>query len=322
MSLLGKPLSYSSGPSCRRNAKYRRLQNYLYNVLERPRGWAFVYHAFVNGLSGVRPFEQITGLLKPHSDMQVEFGLQVSCKRADVDYPGDCHRRIIAVEYWERSDVWILIYDNNDIEENIYSQASQVALELTLSSYFELPDENKVSLQSEVLQGSTLGSVLFSIFTNDSDMGLEGILSKFAEETKVGGAVNSVKGREALQRDLDKLEDWTFTNHRKFNKGKCQILYLGWGNPGYKYRLGNEMLKSSARERDLKVLVNNKLNMSQQCPGSRPGSQEGQPCPGRHQAKHRQPTEGIVLLCSALVQFHLEYCGSFGHCNIRRILSS
>ncbi|KAM5256199.1 potassium voltage-gated channel subfamily KQT member 5 isoform 5-T5 [Ctenodactylus gundi] len=47
MSLLGKPLSYTSGPSCRRNAKYRRLQNYLYNVLERPRGWAFVYHAFV-----------------------------------------------------------------------------------------------------------------------------------------------------------------------------------------------------------------------------------------------------------------------------------
>lgn len=47
MSLLGKPLAYSSSQSCRRNAKYRRLQNYLYNVLERPRGWAFVYHAFV-----------------------------------------------------------------------------------------------------------------------------------------------------------------------------------------------------------------------------------------------------------------------------------
>ncbi|XP_053142841.1 potassium voltage-gated channel subfamily KQT member 5 isoform X1 [Hemicordylus capensis] len=47
MSLLGKPLSYSSNPTYRRNAKYRRLQNYLYNVLERPRGWAFIYHAFV-----------------------------------------------------------------------------------------------------------------------------------------------------------------------------------------------------------------------------------------------------------------------------------
>ncbi|XP_008116936.1 potassium voltage-gated channel subfamily KQT member 5 isoform X1 [Anolis carolinensis] len=55
MSLLGKPLSYSGGnrsgrgghPIYRRNAKYRKLQNYLYNVLERPRGWAFIYHAFV-----------------------------------------------------------------------------------------------------------------------------------------------------------------------------------------------------------------------------------------------------------------------------------
>lgn len=47
MSLLGKPLSYSSSQSGRRTVKYRRVQNYLYNVLERPRGWAFVYHAFV-----------------------------------------------------------------------------------------------------------------------------------------------------------------------------------------------------------------------------------------------------------------------------------
>ncbi|XP_026047015.1 potassium voltage-gated channel subfamily KQT member 5 isoform X6 [Astatotilapia calliptera] len=46
LSLLGKPLTYSA-QSNRRNARYRRLQNYLYNVLERPREWAFVYHAFV-----------------------------------------------------------------------------------------------------------------------------------------------------------------------------------------------------------------------------------------------------------------------------------
>uniref|UniRef100_A0A672RBD1 Potassium voltage-gated channel subfamily Q member 5 n=1 Tax=Sinocyclocheilus grahami TaxID=75366 RepID=A0A672RBD1_SINGR len=45
LSLLGKPLTYSA-QSGRRNARYRKLQNYLYNVLERPRTWAFVYHAF------------------------------------------------------------------------------------------------------------------------------------------------------------------------------------------------------------------------------------------------------------------------------------
>uniref|UniRef100_A0A8C6WW00 Potassium voltage-gated channel, KQT-like subfamily, member 5a n=1 Tax=Neogobius melanostomus TaxID=47308 RepID=A0A8C6WW00_9GOBI len=46
LSLLGKPLTYSA-QSGRRNARYRRLQNCLYNVLERPREWAFIYHAFV-----------------------------------------------------------------------------------------------------------------------------------------------------------------------------------------------------------------------------------------------------------------------------------
>ncbi|XP_063046991.1 potassium voltage-gated channel subfamily KQT member 5 isoform X3 [Engraulis encrasicolus] len=46
LSLLGKPLTYSA-QSGRRNASYRKLQNYLYNVLERPRAWAFIYHAFV-----------------------------------------------------------------------------------------------------------------------------------------------------------------------------------------------------------------------------------------------------------------------------------
>ncbi|CAB1444921.1 unnamed protein product [Pleuronectes platessa] len=46
LSLLGKPLIYSA-QSGRRNVRYRRLQNCLYNVLERPRAWAFIYHAFV-----------------------------------------------------------------------------------------------------------------------------------------------------------------------------------------------------------------------------------------------------------------------------------
>ncbi|XP_017577695.1 potassium voltage-gated channel, KQT-like subfamily, member 2a isoform X3 [Pygocentrus nattereri] len=35
------------GRAHKRNAGYRRLQNFLYNALERPRGWAFVYHAYV-----------------------------------------------------------------------------------------------------------------------------------------------------------------------------------------------------------------------------------------------------------------------------------
>ncbi|KAJ7404857.1 rna-directed dna polymerase from mobile element jockey-like [Willisornis vidua] len=99
------------------------------------------------------------------------------------------------------------------------------------------------------------GHVLFSIFTNDLAAGLERILSKFADDTKLRGVVDSLKGREALQRDLNKLEDWAITNHMKFNKGKCWIMHLGWGNPGCMYGPGNEMLESSATERNLEVLV-------------------------------------------------------------------
>ncbi|XP_055767039.1 potassium voltage-gated channel subfamily KQT member 2-like isoform X8 [Salvelinus fontinalis] len=48
-SILSKPRSSLSGKPKppKRTVFYRRLQNFLYNVLERPRGWAFIYHAYV-----------------------------------------------------------------------------------------------------------------------------------------------------------------------------------------------------------------------------------------------------------------------------------
>jgi len=69
---------------------------------------------------------------------------------------------------------------------------------------------------SGVPQGFILGQVLFNILINDLNVGLECVLSKFADDAKLGGAIDSVEGREASQRDPDKLESWAITNHIMF----------------------------------------------------------------------------------------------------------
>ncbi|PKU41304.1 rna-directed dna polymerase from mobile element jockey-like [Limosa lapponica baueri] len=85
-----------------------------------------------------------------------------------------------------------------------------------------------------VPQGSVLRLVLFNIFVGDTNSGTECTLSKFVNNTKLCGAVDMPEGRDAIQRDLDRLERWPQANLTKFNKASCKVLHMGWGNPKYK----------------------------------------------------------------------------------------
>lgn len=90
----------------------------------------------------------------------------------------------------------------------------------------------------------------------------------FDKFTELSGVADLPEGHETIQQALDRLESWTDKNVMKFFKDMClenkKVLHLGRSNSSHQSVLGDTQMESSSARKGLGVLVNTKLNTSQQ----------------------------------------------------------
>ena len=114
---------------------------------------------------------------------------------------------------------------------------------------------------SGVPQSLVLGPLLFNLFVNN----LLSIIVLFADNAKIYHSIQSDSDYLQLQQDLDNLFKWSHDWQLCFNVTKCKVLHIGSNQHFREYRLGRDIIAPSNVERDLGILVDNKLKFHEQC---------------------------------------------------------
>ena len=116
---------------------------------------------------------------------------------------------------------------------------------------------------SGVPQGSVLGPTLFIYFINDMPNTVDSLIKIFADDTKIYEGLPATNQSPTLQKDIEKLHSWTLDWQIKFNSDKCKVLHLGKNNPDISYNMNGVRLEVTEAEKDLGVVVDNKLSFDQ-----------------------------------------------------------
>ena len=104
---------------------------------------------------------------------------------------------------------------------------------------------------SGIPQGSILGPLLFIIFINDLELGINSTILKFADDTKLFGKAGNTQDVEKLRKDLSELHLWSEKWQMKFNIDKCKVMHIGFNNGEVDYEIAGKKLEKVNEERDL-----------------------------------------------------------------------
>ena len=161
-------------------------------------------------------------------------------------------------------------------------------------------------VHSGVPQGSVLGPLLFLIFVNTIENGIDSTVLKFADDLKVFKVIRDVDDQNAFQSDLDKLVKWSEAWQMKFNISKCKVMHVGRVKRIASYKMGGNEMTKTASERDLGIMVNSKLSASDQVMVARKKALRMLGTINR--SVSYKSAEVITKLYGAFVRPHLEYC--------------
>ena len=159
---------------------------------------------------------------------------------------------------------------------------------------------------SGVPQGSVIVPILFLIYINDLDLGVENEILKFADDTKLYGIVTNETEAKTLQTDLNRLTMWTDHWQIKFNIDKCKVMHIGSSNIVYGYEMNGHVLQKVDSENDLGVIVSSDLKVSDQCVKAYAKTSRALGLISRN-IRYKQ-TDVMLKLFKCLVRPHVEYC--------------
>ena len=120
------------------------------------------------------------------------------------------------------------------------------------------------SVTSGVPQRSVLEPLLFIIYINDLEENKAGLISKFADDTKIGGVADSDEDCQRIQQDIDRLENWVEKWQMEFNLDKYEVMHFGRSNSDGSYKINGRTVRSIDTQRDLRVQVHRSLKVAAQ----------------------------------------------------------